>query len=269
MRNLVTIILLFISICGYSTEPDGAKALALGKKMFRLEKASWSSTDHFLAAYPGRVDSIGGYLSYMADDGYVYSIFYSRFDSSNILARYKFDGLPGKMPKSVDIDECRATELELSLIMMRQDALKQVLGSVDGFFSYYENTSFNFIPIIEKNTRVVYIVTAPREHGYVLLGNDYKLTYNRKYKLKKKEKLHNTIIKLPYSNEKGKIETTMYSHVLSEIIDPTDICTLLLYRELVDWDKHIVLGKRFVSIFDMTKEKITVMDRETYFELSN
>ncbi len=51
----------------------------------------------------------------------------------------------------------------------------------------------------------------------------------------------------------------MHSHVISDLINPTDICTLLLYKEFVDWKTHYVMSKKFVSIFDLEKETLSVI----------
>ena len=264
MRRILTLTFLLISLFAYSKKPSGDKVLALGKHLYKVEKASWYSTDHFLATYPDKVDSIGGYLSYLGEDNYIYSIIFSRYDNDHILARYKFESTPNSVPVSIDTENHKSLEIERNLIVIRQDALKKVNENSDNFFLFYENTSFNFIPIILKNERTVYILTGPKEYGYVLIGNDYKLSYNKKNNLTEKKKLHNSLISLPYSDSETEITTTMHSHVISEIIDPTDICTLLLYKEYVDWNQHIVVGKDYVSIFDMDKETLLILDREAF-----
>jgi len=264
MRKIFTLSFLLISLFAFSKKPNGDKELALGKQMYKLEKASWYSTDHFLATYPDKIDSIGGYLSYLGENDYVYSIFFSRNDNYSILARYKFENTPNSVPVSVDTENTIAFENERNLIAIRQDAYKKLVESSDNFFQYYENTSYNFIPIISKSERAVYILTAPRENGYVLIGNDYKLSYNKKNEMVKKKKLHNSLITLPYSDSESEITTTMHSHVISDIIDPTDICTLLLYKEFVDWNQHIVISKDYVSIFEMDKETLLILTRKVW-----
>ncbi len=267
MRILLISIFILSSIGGFSKNPNPEKVLELGKDMYKIEKASWHSTDHFLENYSQMRDSISGYLSYIGNDKYVYSIFFSKKNNNRILARYKFNANLDKQPVSIDIDNHKATDNEKILIAIRQDAINRFYENSDTFFKFYENTSYNFIPIISNKKKTVFVITAPTKHGNVIIGNDYKLTYKKNNEFGKKEKLHNSIIYLPYKNSKSQITTTMHSHVISDIIDPTDICTLLLYREFVEWKQHVVISKKYVSIFDMAKERIVVMDKEDYFKM--
>jgi len=268
MKKILTLTFLLVSILAYCKDPDGEKVLALGKHLYKLEKASWNSTDHFLASYPDKVDSIGGYLSYLGEDNFVYSIFFSRYNNDYILARYKFENTPTKAPILIDTENHISTENERILITIRQDALNRVSENSDNFFSFYQKTSLNLIPIIYENERNVYILTGPQENGYVLIGNDYKLTYSKKNKFIEKKKLHNSLISIPYSQNGQEIVTTMHSHVVSEIIDPTDICTFLLYKEFVTWKEHIVFGKEYVSIFNLEKETLVILTREAFEKMN-
>lgn len=268
MRIFLITFFILSSLSSFSKKTNPKQTLELGKSMFKMEKASWNSTDHFLENYSHLRDSIGGYLSYIDDDKFTYSIFFSKNNNNRILARYKFNSNSNKQPMSIDLNNHNATDKERDLITIRQDAINRFYKNSDAYFKFYENTSYNFIPIISNNKNTVFIITAPTKHGNVIIGNDYKLTYKKNNKYSKKERLHNSIIYIPYKNSKGKIMTTMHSHVISDIIDPTDICTLLLYREYVEWKQHIVISKKYASIFDLEKETIVVMDKDDYFKIS-
>jgi len=109
----------------------------------------------------------------------------------------------------------------------------------------------------------------------VLIGNDYLLTYNKKNKLKKKEKLHNSLLEFPYKFEEGdknegdkKMEMTIHSHIVTDLITETDICTLLLYKDFVEWDHHLVMSKKYVSIFDLKEESLQVMKTKDWKKLA-
>ncbi|PIF05993.1 MAG: hypothetical protein CSA36_03835, partial [Draconibacterium sp.] len=163
-----------------------------------------------------------------------------------------------------------ASNLEKSLIKIRQDARARVYSNEDNFFSFYDNTSLNFIPVINDKERNVFILTGPQVSGVVLLGNDYKLSYDKKNEFKKK-KNHNSILQFPYTSgdKENPTVSTIHSHVITEYISSTDICTLLLYKNYVEWKQHIVMSKKKVSIFNLEKESLFTMKRKTWEKIYN
>lgn len=265
MKKLLinTLLLIFISSLNLIAQ-DAQSILEEGKMLYRLEKASWYGTDYFLANFASKTDSIQGYLSYESDNR-VTNIFYSRFEDNQILARMHFDKTPGKSPVSVDTTNRLATDLEKDLISIRQLTLKEMSNNADDFFSFYENCSFNLIPIITKKERKVYVLTSSQRSDVVYIGNDYLLTFNKKNKLKKKTKIHNSLIGMPVEDEKGnRAISGMHSHVNSKYIDPTDICTILLFKDYTDWKTHYVFGKKHVSIFDIEKETLVILTMKAW-----
>jgi hypothetical protein len=56
---------------------------------------------------------------------------------------------------------------------------------------------------------------------------------------------------------------------LIDYLDANNICTLLLYKEFVEWKTHYVLSKDYVAIFDLDKETLVVMTRKECEKLSN
>jgi hypothetical protein len=263
MRNLLFLFLL-LSINAYSKEVDSEKILKEGKLLYRLEKASWYGTDIFLEKFPSKRDSIGGYLSYVSDNK-VINIFYSRFDATHIFARLQFDSLPRPNAIQIDTSSPIATEQERDLIQIRLDALDKLTTNEDGFFKFYKNVSFNPIPVITENERKVYIISGTNVNGLILIGNDYLLNYDNKNKFIYKTKIHNSLIQLQSKLDKDNpVVTSIHSHVLSDFIDTTDICTLLLYKDFVDWNQHIVISEKYVSIFDMKKETLSIITRRAW-----
>lgn len=244
-------------------EPDAAKLLAEGKLLYQLERSSWLATDHLLHINPGIRDSIGGYLSYPSQQA-VITIFFQNADPDKLLRRYHFHH-ELEAPRTIETN-IPAEAHEKDLIVIRQDAIAQIMANEDEHFSFYENASFNPIPLITPTDRKVYILTGPQIDGVVLLGNDHLLTYNDQNKCISKKKLHNTMITFPTRSEEGlgQAESTIHSHVNSEVIDVTDICTLLLYKDYVSWKQHYVISEKYVSIFDMEKEELVIMEKKAW-----
>lgn len=272
MQKIILALLLFSGSLIYSQNRETKKILNEGKLLFRMEKGSWYGTDDMLERFKTKKDSIGGYLSYENAENKINTIFFSRFDTDKILIRYEFDSIPKPEPIKIDTLNNKATDLEKNLISIRQDARdKAYSNNEDKFFSFYKNTSLNFIPVINDKERNVFILTGPQISGIVIIGNDYKLTYDKKNKFKKKEKIHNSILQFPYTSKDKDNPTvsTFHSHVITEYISSTDICTLLLYKNYVEWKQHIVMSEKEVSIFDLEKESLFTMKRKAWEKIYN
>ncbi len=65
------------------------------------------------------------------------------------MVRYSFNSLPKVKPIKIDTINNIASELEKDLILIRQDAKDRASLNKDEFFTYYENTVLNFIPVIK------------------------------------------------------------------------------------------------------------------------
>jgi hypothetical protein len=266
MNRLILLLSLISVTASFSQNKETERILEEGKLLFRLEKGSWYGTDDMLARFETKKDSVGGYLSYETDNSQINTIFFSKFESDKILVRYSFDSLPKVKPIKIDTTNNIASELEKNLILIRQDAKDRASSNEDEFFTYYENTALNFIPVIKGNERNVFVLTGSQVSDLVLIGNDYKLSYDKKNKFDKKMKIHNSILQFPYNSgdKENKMVETFHSHIVTEYISSTDICTLLLYKNYVEWNKHIVMNKKEVSIFDMEKETLFTMKRKAW-----
>jgi len=262
------VLILYAQLAASSIDSISTTIMDEGKLLCRLEKASWYATDYFLEKLESKKDSLGGYLSYQNNDRIV-SIFFSRYDSSHILARFTFGLLPRKEPLSVDILNNAPTPEEIGLITIRQDAFRRIYSDTTGFFRHYDNTSFNLIPINNHIGKKVFVLTGPGEAGNVLIGNDYLFTYKANNEFAKKEKLHNSLITFPYKGKENKVTATTHSHILSEYITSTDVCTLLLYKDFLEWNQHIVFSQNYVSILDLGKETLIILTKEAFNKIYN
>ena len=129
----------------------------------------------------------------------------------------------------------------------------------------------NFIPVITGKERNVFVLTGPQVSGIILIGNDYKLTYNKKNEFIKKEKIHNSILQFQYKSGKDEspIETTFHSHIITDYFSSTDICTLLLYKDFLEWKQHIVIGEKYVSIFNIENESLFTMKTKDWKKIND
>jgi hypothetical protein len=266
MNKLISFFALLFCFLTIHGQPKGDDILKEGQLMYRSERASWYGTDEFLSKFPDLRDSIGGYLSYEGNNHRMYNIFFGRSNPYKILARLEFDSLPKTKPISIDLNNKEPDLKERDLITIRQDAINKVRSNSDNFFTFYQNSSLNFIPMISPKERNVYIITGPQKSGIVMLGNDYLLKYDSQNSFLSKQKIHKTMIQFTKSDTTT-IESSYHSHVISDLIDPTDICTLLLYKDIVG-KQHYVISKKYVSIFDIEKQKLTIMKKKDWEKIS-
>ncbi|MGS2761209.1 hypothetical protein [Sinomicrobium sp. M5D2P9] len=271
MNKPFLICLTLYSVITFAQNKETDKILEEGKLLYRLEKGSWYGTDDMLARFSTKKDSIGGYLSYETSDNKINTIFFSRFNPNKILIRYQFNNIPKPEPINIDTLHQDATKLEKDLIAIRQDAGNRTMKNADSFFSFYENTSLNIIPVINADEKKVFVLTGPQISGVVIIGNDYILNYDKNNNFRNKSKIHNSLLQFPYKseNEKNSLKTTYHSHIITEYISSTDICTFLLYRDYVEWKQHIVISKKEVSIFDLENETLVTMKKKNWEKMSN
>lgn len=260
-----TLILIAFCISSITYGQDSDEILAEGKLLFRLEKASWNGTDDFLLRFPDKRNLIGGYLSYESDNHKIMTIFFSKENNDSLFVRYQFDSIPDT-PLVIDTVNLNVTSYEKDLIEIRQDAIQRISSNSDNFFTFYKNTSLNPIPLIKDKERKVFVLTGPQVSNLVIIGNDYLLEYDKKNKLKNEIQIHKSLLQYPYKSDDpdNKLESTFHSHVVSDYINSTDICTLLLYKNYVEWKQHYVMSKKCVSIFDMEKENLAIITRKAW-----
>jgi hypothetical protein len=120
----------------------------------------------------------------------------------------------------------------------------------------------------------VYIYSSSASDDFVPMGGDYYILYGKKEKnLVERKKLHDNIIMIS-SHYKGKSsdqsKATFHNHKgdSPELITPTDIATLLLYKSTVDWDEHRVISKTYTSIFTLVDRKLQVIPTKEYERLN-
>ena len=263
MKYFLFIIAICVQISAQNLFDSSKAILDAGKQLYRLEKASWNATDFLRDNFPEKKTAVGGYVSYELNDEMV-TVFFNKRDPSQIVARFAFDYIPGPKPKVIDILDTKPTSKETELFALREDARHRVESNTEHYFKYYDSCSFNFIPIITPASRLVYILTAPNGCKDVIIGNDYLLTYDKSNELVKKEKFHNTMLKFPYGNPADSAGVSYHSHILSNFITPTDVCTLLLYKDYLHAKTHFVMGENYVSIFDVQKEILMIVRRDSF-----
>lgn len=242
-----------------------AKLEAEGKKLYRLEMAAWHGTDLIREKHPELFKEGGGYVSYEKGNR-VHYIFYSR-NGKDVLSDVSFDWSFDLKKASINLTKRPFNNTESKLYQARNLCTKLVYS--DSTFTQYENTAYNFIPTFTKKGMTVYVLTGPKKHGVVILGNDFTITLDKKNRFKKVQSLHQNIIPIEFdASQKGGSSIHSHTASTSDFITPTDICTLMLYRRFTSWKHHVVISESYVSSWDFEKEKLVILTKEAWEKIS-
>ena len=242
-------------------EEQKEKMTREGKELYRSEMASWYGTDIFSGKLESKKGQAAGYFSY-TEDNVSKCIFFSEPQNPKVLVTISFDSSYNIDSAKVDTQAREFSSKEQDLFLIRKQAL--TLINADTTFKKYDYTSFNLVPIIQGDEKKVYVLTGPTQHGVVIFGNDYLITFSKHNELTGVKKLHKNIIGINYGSEDE--VATMHSHSAEtgDLITATDICTLMLYERFAKWESHYVISQNQVSIWDCSKDVLTTMSRAAW-----
>lgn len=257
-KNLATIFLLFIANTFAQTEQE---VMAEAWLLYNSEKASWHGTDIVKEFYPDKLENYGGYFSYTKDERHI-CVFYSKAPAE-VTISISFDDT--FIPQIAEIDSVsrEMTAYENDLYELRTKAV--IEARRNSIFKYYKNTNANFIPLISGDEKRVYVITGPLTNNIVVFGNDYLITFNKRNKIKSVKALHQNFIPIEYSHDDNfQASSHTHSKETGHIITATDICTLMLYCHYTNWNSHIVLSDKNVSIWNCESNELLVITRKAW-----
>src|SRR5688572_6075339 len=117
MNKVAAIVLLafsYLTTFAQNRATEKAKPIVEeGKRLYRVEMASWLGTDLFLEKYEDR-SNIGGYFSYEDKDS-VRCVFFARFGSPKVIGMITFDSSYNVETASKDFSERKFTSTEFEL----------------------------------------------------------------------------------------------------------------------------------------------------------
>ena len=275
-------------------EKEKKQILGEGMALYTLILANWTSNDLY---YENEFNTnyIKGYLSYKEKDT-IKTIFWREIDTTS--AEYKAKnfrqvgdtGIARQQhPKIIEdlrlvvkticypkmnvrktnaeiIDEEeRAPAGKEKILMDYRDMVYHAINADTSFFKLYAGTSLKAVPFDAGKEVKVYVYSSVKKEGIVPFGGDYFLRYDKKTKmLIEKTDLHNDCIFIS-AQYKGKSydasKATIHTHKegVSELITPTDIATLLLYKNRLEWDEHHVVAEKYTSVFTLIDRKLDII----------
>ncbi len=150
----------------------------------------------------------------------------------------------------VDLTARDFTALEHVYYALRQKT--QALIKEDSFFKHYASTDLNLIPVVYDDRKVVYILCATRKQNVLVLGNDYLVRFDDSLNVTKRIRLHESLIVLERNASEKEVVGGIHTHVPghSPFMTATDLCTLMLYKDVLGISKHVVVSQDYITIWD-------------------
>jgi hypothetical protein len=240
-----------------------------GKMLYKSEMASWLATDILQEKYPELLEGVGGYFSYPMGDKEL-CVFFSKENTPNVILEITFDNTFSIKKASIKKIYRGFTPLEKEMYAIRKTALKLI--NSDTLFLNYENTALNLIPLINSDSKKVFVLTGPRQNGVVIFGNDYLIEFDSNNQVISKRRLHKNIITNKYSmnkkKSKGNEVSGMHSHSpeTGDYITSTDICTLMLYQKKTGWKSYMVISEKYMNLWTCESNSLAVIPKEGRFK---
>lgn len=276
LKLLSLLALLAAAQCAFAQTKDLRKIESQieseGKALYKSEWASWYGTDIFVAQCKEKQPLSGGFISYETSTGRN-NVFYTREETPKVLATISFGPDFNKDDYKLDTTGRAFTAAERELYELKHAA--QIRMTKDTTFKVFKHTDLNPVPLIQNGVKKVYVLTGPQVNGVVLFGNDYLLDFDKDNNVTKISKLHKSLIPSYFTNTTGdstKTQTAaMHSHLpeYDAFMTVTDICTLMLYEKFTTWKQCMVMSKDYVSVWDCTKNSLTILTTEAWKKIAN
>lgn len=242
-----------------------------GIEIYECSMASGLSTEFLIEKLS--MEDVSGLLTYKKANS-IHTIFL-KGNSKNPGVKYTFTYPAPFGAESMKIDgESRAlSEDESAFYKMRHKILK-LARKRKSFFTSYAEIVLNPVFIREGNLTRAFLISSTHDNSFIPLGNDYLLVFNEKSKLISKEKIHQNLIEISTNVsdtlQPGQALASFHTHseLSSPFISSTDICTLLLQRESVNWESHIVISPSYVSFFFPEQRILEIITKEEYDRMS-
>lgn len=242
-----------------------------GLALYQSERASWVATDLLMARKPD-MSGMGGYLSYVEGDSVRTAFFQKPAQAEPLYTRYIFSFAKNAIePQTGHLRAGRiATATEQKLYTVRQHVNEELYEhKIQGApYGFPQKTRPN-IALVEREGHLrAYILTGPQEGRVLPIGNDFVMEIGPDLQVRSVECLHKTYLALELPDGQT-VESSIHSHLPAHpYITATDICAMLLYKQIFPASQHIVMGSEYVSLFNIPQQELTIITRKTFEKIA-
>jgi hypothetical protein len=250
-----------------SLTAPAAAILREGHALYQLERAAWVSTDLLRTSHLP-LAQVTDYFSYARADSVCTLFVGGPAAAPVVLAEYRYPQQLIGPGTARAFGPRHLLPPERRLLGVRQQSLAD-LQHIPGL-ELPAGASFNPVLLPKGDQTWVYVLTAATRPGVVVLGNDYLLRYNAQGRLLARRKLHPGPIPLGTPPAGARVRTTLHAHgaAAGAYITPTDVCTLLLYRGQLPGASHLVMSRKYVSIFSLADARLVILTRQDFMKHS-
>lgn len=254
-------------------DQTAAEILQEGLALYQSERASWVGTD-LLQASGADMSQVGGYVSYPVGADSMRCVFFRKSTPNaalQVFYGYDFPRAAITMATGRVFASRNATATEQRLFAIWQRAREEMVShkKLGTPYQLPAGTNLN-VALLDKGSEVLaYILTGPKTDRLLPFGNDYLLTFSAAGELHRAEKLHQSYLPMTPPDGEQKIVGTMHSHLEAHpYITPSDICTVLLYQEIVPSEDLYVMSKDFVSLFNVPKQQLVILTKKAWDKIN-
>lgn len=269
VRSTCLISLLLILFTGAYSQIEFKKIstdiLNEGKNLYLLEQSAWIASD----SSENKIvkEDITGFIS-LFDKDIIKVLFYNKIneDEYSVIQTFKFSNSIELNYIGYD-DHIRSPNNDELYFIQIKEGTYDLLDNFDMLFKEYENTGFNISIFEEDGIFKIFIMSGAQKYGILPLGNDLEFKCNKKEPIIEfVRKIHTRYIPINLNNETDNTKATVHYHAdqSSKFISSTDICTILLYKNMTDIKKHIVVSDEFISVFNSEKLTLEITKKEDY-----
>jgi hypothetical protein len=264
MKFIIFFLSLIIFNCAHAQdefETEKKKILEEGFLLFKLRKAETNSIEKL-----GRPKSYEECVTYFNKDSLVtvfykkkaseliYDIYQTVIHDTTIELKFILSRVTNRMP----------TQEELELITLKEEN-KQSMYPLD--FSP-QNIGRYVVLYKKEDYYLIYCMKFDLNDNVLPLGGDYcfKKKYSDKY-YSLPDLFHKNYIPIDMTTApKDSAVASMHNHLgsTSNYITPTDICTLLLYKDKNPFKEHYVISNRHISKFNTQDRSLIIMKKKDF-----
>ena len=246
------------------------KIIAEGVSLYQLDMAATIGVKIYSHDFPDLVENTMGYFSYKEGSFYK-CVFYNKLAEPQILSTISFDSLFNLKRVAINTTLRAMNFLEKDLFNMREHAIDDIKRDTT-FYKLYSYTSTTLIPVINAESKRVYVITKSDDSTTVIFGNDYQIDFDNANYISSRKLLHNEFVTIeaaskdPYVDEN--LEGVMHKHTAEsgEFMTPTDVCILLLYQKKNRWGHHVVMGQNYVSVWYCDNNELETVTKKTWLK---
>lgn len=269
MKNLLIILLLnYFALHSFGQVDlniESQNILEKGFKLYKLERSAWISSDSIVNKI--KDINISGFVSYF-DTNTIKVIFYEKINDDDFLIHFTLEYDTSIKVKYLNInDHKRKPESEEKNYIELRESTLDLISHFEKLYTNYENTGKNIAILKEKGKYKIYLMTGSTEYGILPIGNDYEFECKENSTIIEFVcKIHQNYLPINLIDIPKNIKASMHTHSnkSSDFITPTDICTMMLYKDFFTIKEHIVVSGKYVSVFNNENLKLLIMNKEEY-----